>query len=94
MAIPMGIKKTVEAKVNAKTLKIHMKVCDTFCAELVDDQGGTIGKIEGQYVPNFMPEEHYGDYLILDIDIETGQITNWEKPTAEDLQEAFVKEED
>ena len=33
-----------------------------------------------------MPEQHFGDYIYLDIDIETGQITNWEKPTVEQLQ--------
>lgn len=28
----------------------------------------------------FFPEQHYGDYLIFDIDIETGLIKNWVKP--------------
>ena len=35
-------------------------------------------------------KKHYGDYLILDIDLETGQILNWKKPTREDL-ERYVK---
>ncbi|MNO03326.1 hypothetical protein D3C81_2239890 [compost metagenome] len=38
------------------------------------------------YVPGFFPGEHYGDYLQLHINIETGQITNWRKPNAEQLE--------
>jgi len=40
-----------------------------------------------------MPGDHYGDYLILNIDLETGQITNWRKPSAEAI-ESFVKREE
>lgn len=87
----MGIKKTVE--VEAKTLKLHMKVRDCFQADLLDQDGQQIGEYEG-YVPGFMPGQHYGDYLILDIDIETGRITNWKKPSAEDLQKTFCKDEE
>lgn len=87
----MGIKKTVE--VEAKTLKLHMKVCDRFQADLLDQDGQRIGEYEG-YVPGFMPGQHFGDYLILDIDIETGQITNWKTPKEKDLRDTFQKEED
>lgn len=31
------------------------------------------------YVPSFMPGEHYGDYLMIDIDPYTGLILNWKK---------------
>ena len=31
------------------------------------------------YVPDFFPEEHYGDYVILSIDTRTGKILNWPK---------------
>lgn len=80
----IGIKKTVE--VEAKTLCLHMKVRDEFCAVLKDQDGDSLKNYEG-YVPNFMPGNHYGDYLILDIDIETGKILNWKPPTQEDIED-------
>jgi len=81
----MNITKNVE--VRAETMKIHLKCVDDFSAIIVDQDGEEIfGQGDG-YVPGFMPGEHYGDYLILDIDIDTGQITNWVAPTAAQLQE-------
>lgn len=29
----------------------------------------------------------YGDYIILDIDLDTGKILNWKAPSAEDIEE-------
>lgn len=77
---------TKTVKVQAKTLKIHLKVRDEFCAELVDQDGERIYLQEDGYVPGFMPGEHFGDYVILDIDIDTGQVVNWKKPDAEDIE--------
>jgi hypothetical protein len=88
----MGVQKTVE--VEAKTLSLHMKVCDQFEGRLQDQGGAQIGNDYEGYVPSFFPGDHYGDYLILDIDIETGQITNWKKPTADELKETFCKSEE
>lgn len=82
----MKIEVSAKRVVDAKTLKIHCKVCDDFTATLVDVDGEEIHEQEDGYVPGFMPGDHYGDYVILDVDIETGQITNWQKPTAEQLQ--------
>ncbi len=79
--------------VQAKTLKLHCKVCDNFTASLHDQDGKEIHVQEDGYVPGFMPGEHFGDYLILDIDMDTGQITNWEHPVAEDIQEWLGKSE-
>lgn len=86
-----GMKKEIE--VDAKVLSLHMKVCDQFCARLKDAEGSTLKDYEG-YVPGFMPGEHYGDYLILDIDVDTGQILNWKKPDAEDLQKFVSGDEE
>lgn len=69
-----------------KTIKIHMKVCDQFSYEMVNDCGHTIHEQEDGYVPSFMPGNHYGDYLILDIDAESGLITNWNKNKPELFQ--------
>jgi len=87
----MEINATKTVKINAKTLSVYMKVCDTFTATLKDAEGNELKEYEG-YVPNFMPahaggESHYGDYLILDIDIDTGMIKNWKKPSAEQIEE-------
>jgi hypothetical protein len=87
----MQISMTKQVPVEAKTLKLHMKVCDQFEADLEDQDGQTLKRYEG-YVPKFMPGDHYGDYLILDIDIDTGQIVNWTKPDAEEL-EAFISDD-
>lgn len=83
-----------EIQVEAKTLSIYCKVCDNFTASLLDQNGETIHDQEDGYVPGFMPGEHYGDYLILEIDLDTGQVTNWKAPTAEQLQEWMSKGDD
>jgi hypothetical protein len=70
--------RTVQTVV-AKTLKIHLKVCDNFTASLVDGNGQVIHEQDDGYVPSFMPGEHFGDYVILDIDVDTGMILNWPK---------------
>lgn len=82
----MKIKIKAQREVDAKTLQIHCKVRDDFTASLVDAGGNVIHDQEDGYVPGFMPGEHYGDYVILDVDIETGQITNWKVPTENQLR--------
>ena len=86
----MKINQTKKVEVEAKTLKLHMKVCDGFEAVVADQDGAELAQYEG-YVPGFFPGDHYGDYLILDIDIDTGQIVNWEPPTAAQI-EKFISE--
>lgn len=88
----MEISMKKEIKVNAKVLKLHLKVCDSFYAGLLDSDGEKLKDYDG-YVPSFMPGEHYGDYVILDIDIDTGQILNWEKPSASDIEDFINSEE-
>lgn len=70
-------------------ISVCAKCCDGFTANLlVNDEPQ--GYYEG-YVPKFFPGEHYGDYIELKIDIDTGQILNWRKPTKKDL-DIFKKE--
>lgn len=76
---------TKKVKVQAKTLGLHLKVRDDFTARLTDQHGEILLDYEG-YVPGFMPGEHFGDYVILDIDLDTGQILNWKPPTAKALE--------
>lgn len=81
----IGVMKQIE--VEAKTLKLHLKVRDQFTADLIDANGETLKSQEDGYVPGFMPGDHYGDYVILDIDIDTGMILNWKVPTAAKMNE-------
>lgn len=60
-----------------------------FTAQL-NESGACKGEYEG-CVPEFFPGEHFGDYIELDIDIDTGQILNWKKPTAKQLRTVFGK---
>lgn len=74
----MKIKVNKPVEVDINVMKMYLKVRDDFCAEFVDTNNNSILNYEG-YVPSFMPEEHYGDYVYLNIDIDTGQILNWDK---------------
>lgn len=80
----IGIQKTVD--VEAKTLRICLKVRDEFSATVHDQDGIELGGQSDGYVPDFMP---HGDYVMLDVDLESGRITNWQPPTAEQIQ-AFI----
>lgn len=79
----------VEQRVEVKTVSVHVKVCDRGNYEFKTPTGTVLKEIDEDYVPSFFPGEHYGDYLILDIDLETGQITNWKKPTTEQIEQAI-----
>lgn len=89
----MEINMTKPIKVQAKTFKLHIKCRDNFEGDLVDQDGQVLKEYEG-YVPSFFPGEHYGDYLILDIDIDTGMINNWRRLKASDIEEFIEMEED
>ena len=64
-------------------LKICVKCCDRF-SSTYERKGELPIEYEG-YVPGFFPNEHYGDYVELDIDVATGRITNWVAPTEKEL---------
>ena len=80
-----------------KILHISGKTSDLCYARLEDKDGNVLKEHDG-YVPEFMPgqhvgeepDSHYGDYIILSIDIETGKILNWKKPTKAELDN-FIK---
>lgn len=76
-------------KVQAKSVLVHVKVRDEGNYTLKDPLGKTIAQVGDDYVPSFFPDEHYGDYLILDIELETGQILNWKRPSGADVAKAF-----
>ena len=69
-----------------RILRICAKCSDMFSADLSSEKE-YVG-----YVPKWFPNKdvnHYGDYVQLTIDIETGRILNWVKPTKEQLAETF-----
>jgi hypothetical protein len=75
-----------------KVLHINAK-CSDFCyAELKDENGHIVATHDG-YVPGFMPGKHYGDYVQLDIDIETGKLLNWKKPSAAEVEKEITEKE-
>lgn len=74
-----------------KTISISGKTSDLFSATLRDENGKSLKDYSG-YVPNFFPEEHYGDYIMLDIDLATGRILNWKPPTQKRLKDFIEKD--
>ena len=66
------------------TIQITAKCSDLFSAVLCEADGKPIAEYHG-YVPEFMPGEHFGDYVELTIELETGKILNWKKPTKKQL---------
>ena len=86
----MQINITKPVQVDAKEIRIHIKVRDSFAASINDQFGEEIAFQEYGYVPEFMPGHRYGDYLILNIDLDTGVVTNWVKPS-QDAVESFIK---
>ena len=60
-----------------KTMIVSAKCSDLCCIDMYDENGNQIYEHVG-YVPDFMPGQHFGDYVQLDIDIDTGVILNWQ----------------
>lgn len=73
-------------------IRICAKCSDLFTADVYKDDV-LVSEYEG-YVPKFFPGEHYGDYVMLDIEAETGRILNWIPPTAEQLATIMKEEEE
>lgn len=92
----MGVKLNVLRKIalEAKYVRVDVKVCDSGSYQLEDDGGEVIGTRDNDYVPNKVIPGEYGDYISLRIDLETGQITNWKVPTAKELRDAFKLDDD
>lgn len=84
--MPIELSVTKPMKVQAAELRIHCKVRDEFTASLVDDRGVVIHAQDEGYVPSFMPGDHYGDYVVLNIDLESGRITNWKTPAPKAIE--------
>ena len=55
--------------------------CSDLCSVVATNAAGDTIQAGDGYVPAFMPGEHYGDYVILEIEVATGKILNWKPPT-------------
>lgn len=87
----LNMKKSVP--VEARTFALCLKVSDRFAGTLLDQYGAELITVEETYVPDFFPGNHYGDYVELNIDVDTGMIINWVPPTQAQL-EAFINSGD
>jgi len=70
------------------TLSICGKTSDSCMSVLAINDGKVEYELNG-YVPNQLGVGG-GDYIRLEIDLETGQILNWTKPTEEAIT-AFIE---
>jgi hypothetical protein len=61
------------------------KCSDCFSAQFDDAEGNEVIDYHG-YVPDWFPEQHWGDYVQFEIDLATGKILNWKAPTDDDLK--------
>lgn len=68
----------------SKILKVNAH-CQDRCVVQID------GKERDGYVPKGLGIGS-GDYISIEIDLETGQIVGWKEPTAEVLDEVFNTE--
>lgn len=59
-------------------IRVTAKCSDLWSHDIIG-RDGTIKASYSGYVPSFMPGEHYGDYVMLDIDPYTGLILGWKK---------------
>lgn len=81
----MKVNITKPVEVDAKTISVHVKVCDNGNYKIKSSDGVLLRGFD-DYVPSIFPEEHFGDYLILDIEIDTGKILNWVVPSREQIE--------
>lgn len=65
--------------------------CSDMCVTTIEDENGKLLAEHDGYVPSFMPEQHWGDYVILEIDIATGKILNWKVDALVEVKK-FVKD--
>ena len=70
------------------TVFVTAKCSDVCNVNYLDENGNKVGERDG-YVPDWMPEDHCGDYVEIEIDITTGQILNWKKPTQKQLKDSM-----
>jgi hypothetical protein len=66
----------MQPKAKPKTVLSISAKCSDLYSHTLTLKSGEERHYDG-YVPSFFPGEHYGDYVMLDIDPYTGKILNW-----------------
>lgn len=79
-----------KAEVDVYMVEFRAKIRDEGTYVLYDQNKNILADATNEYVPDWIPGE-YGDYIELQIDVETGQILNWVKPSPEQLAEFIDK---
>ena len=78
-----------DTEVEFNRIHINAKCSDLCFSQLTDAQGHVVAEHDG-YVPALMPDRG-GDYVYLEIDLETGTILNWKRPTRKTVEETEWK---
>lgn len=78
----------MKLKAMPAVMRINAKCSDMFSAVFANENGEDVADYNG-YVPDFMPGQHYGDYVDLDIDLKTGQILNWKTPSLKAINDTL-----
>ena len=73
-----------EKEVEIRSISINAKCSDLCFSELRAENGAIVAEHNG-YVPRFLPGNG-GDYVNLEIDLETGTILNWKKLISSDIE--------
>jgi hypothetical protein len=69
-----------------KTILFSGKVGDMSNMIAKDDKGHTVFNTDPDYVKLCFGS---GDYVEIEVNIETGQVVGWKKPTEDDMMDAF-----
>ena len=67
---------------------VTAKCVDACHITFLDKDKNDLGE-RNDYVPDFMPENHYGDYVELEIEVATGKILNGKVPTQKELKDSI-----
>jgi len=79
----------MKLKTMPAVMRINAKCSDLFSAVFADAAGNDVADYSG-YVPGFMPGQHYGDYVEIEIDLKTGQILNWQPVSLKAVNETLA----
>lgn len=69
---------------------VSAKCSDLCFVEYFDKDKKMVAERDG-YVPSFLNEgsDNDGDFLTLEIDVASGKILNWKKPTQKELKDSI-----
>lgn len=71
------------------TILITAKCTDACHIVGLDEARKPVGENNGGSVPDWMPGEHFNEYVELRVDVRTGRILNWKPPTQKELKKTL-----